>query len=117
MQCAMGFNQNTPLAIATVKDVTNSDVYIGSQYAATYTDSGHTYYPVTNSSSSSSQSAALATFYNMIFHNGYSVCLNAAGTSFFFRCVHKAERDVLYQSQMAEISARIHSVYSLCAGK
>ena len=82
----MEFNQSTPLAVATVKDITNSDVYIGSQYSGAYTDSGHTYYPVTNTSSSSSQTAAFSTFYNMILDTGYSVCLNAAGTSFVSGC-------------------------------
>lgn len=83
MQCVMTFNPTIPLAVATVKDVTNSDVYIGSQYNGTYTDSGHSYYPVTNTSSSSNQPAVIATLYNMIFDTGYSVCLNAAGTSFY----------------------------------
>ena len=82
MQCAMSFNYNTPLAVATVKDVTNSDVYIGSHFYSTYTDSGNTYYPVTNNASSANYYGALGTLYNLNFSNGTSKCLNAAGTSF-----------------------------------
>ena len=84
MQCAMSFNYNTPLAVATVKDVTNSDVYIGSQYNSSYTDSGHTYYPVTNYASSSNYYGAIGTLYNLNFSSSQSICLNAAGTAFTY---------------------------------
>ena len=79
----MTFNQNIPLAVATVKDVTNSDVYIGSQYNGTYTDSGHTYYQVTNGASSNTSTAVFGTIYNLYFYNGNTNCLNTAGTSFY----------------------------------
>lgn len=82
MQCAMSFNYTTPLAVAVVKDITNADIYIGSHYYNTYTDSGHTYYPVTNSSNTTTGTAVLGTLYNLNFTSGSSTCLNAAGTSF-----------------------------------
>ena len=82
MQCVMSFNYTTPLAVAVVKDITNADIYIGSHFFNTYTDSGHTYYPVTNQSNTTPGTAALGTLYNLNFNSGSSKCLNAAGTAF-----------------------------------